>query len=127
MAMQHIVYWLLLWVGIVGAAFALMTVRQVVAHLRKRRVSNDLVNRSVTPILRFNLRKHYIPEIKAGAAQSLERMEPGEMTYRLREVLLNHDAGMRAAMDVLDHIEARSSSRDARRGAGAESRKRLRI
>jgi hypothetical protein len=127
MAMEQIAYWLVLCIGIVCTLFTLMTVRQVIARLRKRRSPERVSDRSVTPILRFNLRKRYIPEIKANAAHSLERMGPGEMTHRLREALLNHDATMRAVAEVLGHIEARTDLRGARRGSGAESKGWMRI
>jgi len=125
--MDHVVYWLGLWIGIMCAAFALMATRWVVIYLRARRKPEKAHEKSVIPILRFNLRKHFVEEIKAGAGCSLERMQPGEMTYRLREVLLNHDATMRVASEVLGHIDARSDSKNGRRGRGMDSRRRMRI
>lgn len=124
---MQFVYVLIIWIGVMCALFTLMTIRQVLAHFRKRRAPETLQDRSVTPILRFNLRKHFVREIKAGAAHSLENMEPGGLAYRLREVLLNHDASNRAALEVLEHIEARSRAKNARRGTGAESKRSMRI
>ena len=127
MAMDQIVYWLAVYIGIVSALFVAMNIGRIIARVRRMRRPERTYERSVTPILRFNLRKHYVPEIRTSAEHSLEHMEPGDTTYKLREALLNHDTATRVAAEALGHIEAGSGSRNARRRSRAESKGRMRI
>ncbi len=110
--MSQLVYWLALWVGIMFTAFALMTLARVLAHLRKRRGNERVRERSVVPVLRFNLRKHFIAQIKLNAAFSLESMEPSDSVHRLRETLEDHaEMTTRLAAHVLEHIGTHSGPR----------------
>ncbi len=112
MVMYSAVYLFAAWVGLMFIGFALMTFGRILARLHKQRGGERAYGRSVVPILRFNLRKHYIEQIKVNAGSSLESMVPSGMTYRLRETLVNHDAAtMRAAAQVLEHIGPHSASR----------------
>ncbi|RKY25463.1 MAG: hypothetical protein DRP79_06585 [Planctomycetota bacterium] len=120
MAMYPAVYLFAAWVGLMFIGFALMTFGRLLARLRRRRGGERAYERSVAPILRFNLRKHYIAQIKVNAGSSLESMAPSGMTYRLRETLVNHDAAtMRAVAQVLEHIGPHSASRRPARGSRA--------
>lgn len=120
MAMEHIGYWLAAWVGVMFIGFTMMTLARILAHIRERRGAERAYDRSVVPVLRFNLRKNFAEQTRAGALSSLESMEPSGMTYRLRETLAGQDVmAARAAAQVLEHIGAHSAPRRPARRSSA--------
>lgn len=124
--MEQIVYWLAIWTGVMLMAFALMVATRMAAGLRRRRRAERPIERSVAPILKFNLRRHFDWRLKTAAGQGLESMTPGGTAcYRLREALESHDATTRAS-EALDKLEAKAGDGNPRR-AGTRSRRRMRI